>query len=341
MEEPLAKPYILIVSGHRSTGDEGDPVERALTDNLAIEYLQRFHAAGYEADWWQESLNMNDDPTMTVGDLTTVARGVARAIADRDDDLVIMMDLHFNGRHSRMHVIVADNIDLHSVLPEGRDEFDTAKNNTLDVKIAREIAKQIINATGLATYNGDLGVAGVMSETESGVGIDGSRLAMFGATAPFRSRSVRMVIEHGGYEDEPVQEPTFFATSAAAAVRAIISFYGGEAGPAPELPAAPLPIAELKPFVSNGAIIGSPPALIVSANGDEFTLARFKMRAIRATWRRQSPSLNAPKLGQEAISVGRTFEVGFQVRVQATGEQWFLTPWWSWIDGRDIEREDV
>lgn len=220
------KPYILIVAGHRSTSDPGNPTERALTEHLARDYTRVFRDAGYEADWWQRDLDRDSDPDMTFGNLTTVAIGAHNVLAQRarshPDQLCVMLDLHYNGAHSPFHVIVADNVGLRTAMDGGDVASDIAANNTLDVRLARAIATEAVTATGLAMYRGRLGIPGVMSERDTGVALDGDwRLGMLAATASQRMTAIRLVVEHGGYEDTPARQPGFTQRCAEAAVRAV------------------------------------------------------------------------------------------------------------------------
>ncbi len=222
---PAGKPHILIVAGHRSVGDGGDDVERQLTDDLAVAYKAAFRADGYTADWYQE-IDGDDLPTMTRGGLSAVALGCARTIAARPEPLVLMLDLHFNMRRSPVHAIVPHNRRqdgrdmLHSAFVQGRDPADIAANNPLDVRLAAAIAREIAGIPGMTLWRaGRSGVNGVMLENESGVGEGGSRLGMMAATAPHRMKAARLVIEHGGTDDDA--KPDFFNRCALAALRAI------------------------------------------------------------------------------------------------------------------------
>ena len=216
------RPYILVTAGHRSTGDPGNPTERDRTDELAVEYVSQLREAGYTADWWQRDLDRDSDPTMTLGNLDTVARGCARVLAARPERMSVLLDLHYNGPHSPVHVIVPDTVGLHTAYSGGAPSADTAANNTLDVRLAQQIGINIAESTGLRPFSGRLGVACVMSERETGVALQyGARLAMFAASAASRMKAVRLVIEHGGYDDAPTRQPGFEARCAAATVKAL------------------------------------------------------------------------------------------------------------------------
>lgn len=228
LEAPtMTRPYIVIVAGHRSQGDGGNPTERSRTDELAVAYTAAFRSNGYRADWFQRDLDGDNLPTMTHGDLTTVCVGARDAIVAAPEELVIMLDLHYNGGHSVVHAIVPDNVGLRTGVAGGDLTWDTAANNTLDVQLATAIATSISDKTGLGLYSGKLKVPGVMSETETGVALDGRwRLGMFAATAGQRMKAARLVVEHAGWADAETLEAGFEATCAHAAVLAVNDVLG-------------------------------------------------------------------------------------------------------------------
>ena len=227
-----SKPYVLLVAGHRAVGDTGGTeAERRLTQPLALAYLETFRAAGFETDWIQQ-IDGDDLPDMTTGGLHGLATKTARHIGTRSDKLILMLDLHFNGPSSSVHVIVPHNLrkdgrgPLGTDYVQGRIAEDIAENNPLDVNMAAAIAREIVTIPGMRMWGpGKLGVPGVMLENESGVGNDdgeppdNARLAMMATTAPFRMNTVRITIEHGGTND--ADRPDFFNQCAQASLRAI------------------------------------------------------------------------------------------------------------------------
>jgi hypothetical protein len=227
----MSKPTIVLVAGHNSVGDGGNPVERSLTPNLAVAYKKAFEDAGYPVVYV--------NPTLTPGGLSGLASATARAISSAKTPLVLALDLHFNGTRSAVHSIVAHNRrqdgrgQLESGFPAGRVAEDVAENNTLDMKLAAEISKEIANANGLSLWpatkainGGDPATApvGVMLENRTGVGdpnppYPNSRLGMMGASAGLRMKAVRLTVEHGGTDD--AKKPDFFNKCAQAALRAV------------------------------------------------------------------------------------------------------------------------
>lgn len=230
------KLHVVLVAGHNSVGDGGNPTERALTPKLAAAYLATFRAAGISVEW----LN----PTMFAGGLDGLASATARAIRDADADLVLALDLHYNGAKSGVHAIVAHNRNgsgemLRTAIVAGRVAADVAENNTLDVQLAEAISKAIVAAIpGMTLWDAD----GVMLESQSGVGLDNYRLAMMAYSAPQRMKSVRLTIEHGGTND--ASRPDFAAKCAAAVLGAVKVVLADrlEAGqPQPEEPGEEVP----------------------------------------------------------------------------------------------------
>lgn len=214
----LKKPPMLFVSGHRSTGDPGDPVERALTDDLALAYTAAFRAAGFPAYWWQRDLDADTNDTMTVGDLSTVAAGCGRWLAARTEPLSIMIDLHYNGSSSAVHAIVPNAVGLRSGFAGGSPGDDTPAYNKLDTPLASAIARGIVTANPGMTLHGS---NGVMDEHSTRVGAEGDRLGMFGGTAGSRKKAIRLVVEHGGTND--ASRPDFFTNCAQAVLAAVVA----------------------------------------------------------------------------------------------------------------------
>jgi hypothetical protein len=220
------KPYVLLVSGHRSTGDEGDNVERQFTDDLARAYKRVFRAAGYATDWLQE-IDQDSDSTTTLGGPTVMVKACGAVIRDRPESLVLMFDLHFNTAQSAVHAIVAHNRKrdepskmLSTWFGPGNVSSDVFTNNTLDVRMAEAIAREIATIPGMRLKGaGKSGKAGVMLENETRVGENGSRLGIMATTAPYRDKSVRLTIEHGGTND--ASKPDFFNQCAEASLRAV------------------------------------------------------------------------------------------------------------------------
>lgn len=240
----VAAARIVLVAGHNSIGDGGDPVERGLTPKLATAYKAAFEKAGFPVTYV--------NPTKPAGGLTQLSLNADKAIADAPEGLVFLFDLHFNTRKSVVHAIVPHNrttdgrAQLASFFVQGRVADDIADNNPLDCKIASNIAVAIAEANNLTPRSNATGYGrGVMLENETRVGLPvsqgglGSRLAIMGATAGHRLKAVRITIEHGGTDD--ASKPDFFNKCANAAVSVVKSHLGNSQpvpnpNPAPETP---------------------------------------------------------------------------------------------------------
>lgn len=230
------KLHIILVAGHNSVGDGGNPVERRLTPNLAKAYLKAFQDAGISVEWV--------NPTLTPGGLDGLASLTARRIRDADAALVVVLDLHFNGERSGVHVIPAHNRksnggQLSTAIVAGRVAADVMENNTLDVTFAGSLARAIVAANSGMTLWGS---TGVMPESQTGVGLDGYRLAMAAYSAPWRDKAIRVTVEHGGTND--VSRDDFYVRCANAAVATVKTVLGTRidvppAQPDPETPEIP------------------------------------------------------------------------------------------------------
>lgn len=343
-EEPqmAKKPRILLVAGHRSYGDGGNPVEREKTDDLAVAYYAAFHAVGYDVYWFQRDLDGDSDPTMTYGGLDAVALGCRRILADwarlYPDQLTVMLDLHYNGSHSPFHVIVPHTTGLHTAYSNGTPPGDTAQNNTLDVALGEAIAQEAVAATGLRMYRGALGVAGIMIEPETGVGLDGYRLAMFAATAPSQATAVRLVIEHGGTSDDPNSQ---YETFAHAALRAVDRVF--EVMPEPQEPDEPQhpepepPASYAQPVPpSFWNALTAPGATHAEDNGTIWVRTDAWYRTKNRTKRQQFA------VGDDRI-VGPWIEANEEFKGAAAGQSvtdkgaWLITPWLTRVDMDDLE----
>lgn len=264
---PVAdKPYILLVAGHRSYQDAGNPVEKNLTDNLARLYTEEFRTAGYRADWWQRDLDKDSDSDDTVGGLDTVSLGVANYLKGVDGPKVLL-DLHFNGGHSPVHAIVPDSRGLTTAYSGGSPADDTYFNNTLDREAATKWAVSVATTFGLSVFRGDASEPGIMLERETGVGLQGYRLATMAASAPLRADTIRLVLEHAGTDDwgSGSSRETKFRQCAKIAV-AVISGVYNITSPAPSKPVDPPKKPRLMkrtkpsmPIVSRGNIISLTP----------------------------------------------------------------------------------
>lgn len=148
---------------------------------------------------------------------------------------------------------------LASAFVQGRVAEDVAPNNTLDVRLAAAIAREIAGIPGMTLWPATAAIAGgdpttapagVMLENRSGVGdpnppYPNTRLGMMGASAPHRMKAVRLTIEHGGTDD--ASKPDFFNRCAQAALRAVNAVLADRMetpSPAPDPTPSPAPTGD-------------------------------------------------------------------------------------------------
>lgn len=206
-----SKPVLVTAGHHNASG--GNPEEYSLTDDLARAYVKAFTAAGVRIEWWQ-AIDGDTDPDDSVSGLAGVANG-CRDWLRRQENGGILLDLHFEGGGAP---------GIFAIYPDWPGD-----RNPTDRAWAVQIAKDIAHETGLGVRTSGVVQPGAMSELQSGVGIDGYRLGMFGLTASERADSVRLVIEHGSHDKNPDRAVIFADTAkfaercATAALRAILA----------------------------------------------------------------------------------------------------------------------
>lgn len=247
-----AKQVIVIVAGHRSHGDPGDPTEKSLTPTLAVAYVAALRAAGHEVHYVQQE-DGDGDLDDTAGGLDTVG-GKTRELCERHG-ATVMLDLHFEGGGAGgVFAIVPDAAGLTSAIA-GDFSRDLWADNPRDRALAQAISRRISEATGIPIRRTWVREPGVMSETQTGVaGRYGARLAMFAYTAPLQEQTVRLVVEHGALDTQPdrsiILRQDFAGRAAAAAVLAVADVFGA---PSPSDHQAK-PVEPTSRFAAPGAI---------------------------------------------------------------------------------------
>lgn len=327
-------PTILIDAGHRSTDRTGNPAETDLTDDMAESYVDELRRRGFAAVWLQRDVDGDNDPDDVVGDLDTVGRDMAAWAARTPGDLLIL-SCHYNGAHSPLHAIVPDNRGLTTRVPNGAPADDTAANNVLDCNVGETIV-QLMASRGLGgLFHGKLNRPGLMSETETGVGLDGFRLAVFAYTAPHRARAVRLVIEHGGTADPAARRFADFAKTAADAIEAV---YGKPSGtPTTTTTAPPKPPSKYAAPITGWMGDDAPGkrtdhTITVTVDGKEERVKVFALErpyeALRGTYRLQGPDIRGPKVGPK-LDVRERFTGSYFAVVGSS--RWVVTPAGSWL----------
>ena len=285
----MTKPYILLAAGHNSVGDPGNPVERALTDDLARAYKSAFRGAGFSCDILQE-IDGDSLPMSTTGGLSRVASLCGTILLNRPEKYSVLLDLHFDGSSSPVHVVVPhvrkDNGGLlTSGFSGGSPANDVIENNTRDADLAEAIAKNIVADVPNMRLHG---AKGIMLETVTNVGGQGFRLGMFGGSAKARHKAVRLVIEHGGTND--AAKPDFFNKCAKASLRAVNQVFADVIGvpDVPDIPDVPpitpepTPVMEYAPGMNKA--VASRMFGLMSADGVDYSFNDSLQGVVSNLW---------------------------------------------------------
>ena len=96
--------------------------------------------------------------------------------------------------------------------------------------------------------------------------------------------------------------------------------------------AQPIPLPDLTQFVTNGALVKTPPPVVTISSGEQM---EFVNAAVRSTPRRQFGGQDAPSVGPD-IEAGQTFIVTWKFRAR-DGRFYFLTPFWTRVDADAVE----
>lgn len=106
-----------------------------------------------------------------------------------------------------------------AIYPDWGDDVDADVRDRLGPRVARAIAA----ATGLPVRG-----AGVLSERETGVGLTGYRLGLFGQTAAIRATCTRLIIEYGSHDVTAdlaiIDTPGFYTQAGRATAQAFAEF---------------------------------------------------------------------------------------------------------------------
>lgn len=323
------KPYIILRSGHTdATG--GNAVERQKTPALAAAYLDEGRKRGYRVDWYNASLDGDSDPRGSAGNLTQVALGIGRVLESMAKNPLpsILLDLHYDGGSAPIEAI-APGIEgwggatlrpAVGIAPPG----DLTKNNVLDLEIGAAWAAHTAAATGYRRYAGGWGVPGIMMERETGVGRQGYRLAIFGATAHVRQTAARLVLEHGGTSDRHADNAVLWARAALDAIDEVVArrWSGSPPSPNPDVMRYRQPV----PPVFWDALVGTEGA--TAARDGDTTWYRTSSRYVarRDTPRQQFAVVDSRIVGPP-IPEGTEFTSVAVGQSATDGQAWVITPW--------------
>jgi hypothetical protein len=201
---------IVIAAGHHNTSG-GHPREVQLTGPLTKEYLRVGRSLGHD----MLTYTPNDGLGNYDGPLDTGASQVL--VYDKQKPVDCYMEVHFQGLtegsnagrgHFCIHPDWGDDVDV-----EVRDEFGPNWSREFNLR------------TGMPIWTD-----GVMSEKQTGVGLQGFRLGVFRVTEPVKDHTTRMIIEHGSHTSPAdlaiIMGPNFNTQAAQAFFTSLHRFYG-------------------------------------------------------------------------------------------------------------------
>ncbi len=211
------KPRVVLAAGHHNTSG-GNATEVELTGRLTPLIAAACRRQGMDV----RVITPDEGRGMFPGDLAAVAAQV-RA----DDDLLLDVHTEGNGAGDRgrgLFVVYPDRPD--------RDDVDVDVRDRLGPALARRLAAD----SGIPLRGN-----GLMSERQTGVGIDGYRLRMFADTARFKATQTRLLIEYGAHTSPAdlarLRTPGVMAALAEGTAAELAAFFGlGGAIPAPVEP---------------------------------------------------------------------------------------------------------
>lgn len=215
-EEEDIMPRIALSAGHWNR-DGGNAEEKKRTIRLMRACAEACRAGGMEVRCVQAETG---DPGFA-GGLWDVAHTVVRwAREGWVPD--IWLECHTEGV-GNPHVR-----GVFSIYPDMEGDTDTDVRDRLGTDLARRVAA----ATGLP-IRGD----GLMSERQTGVGLDGYRLGIFGQSAAIRESTTRLIVEFGAHTapaDVAIMEQSdFFDLAGRAVAEGFAAFLGLSVGPTP------------------------------------------------------------------------------------------------------------
>lgn len=212
--------------GHRNLTGGGAYGESDKTPVLGDAIRDALIAAGHEVFVVQE---WDDDPddSYTQGNLDVIGK-LVRRIDAQHGPLTAFLDIHMEGNSAGIggiFSIVPDADGLTWFTGSAVQSGDRYEDNSTDVALATAIAKYCGSIKGVGVRTGGVVVPGVMSETQTGVGGDGWRLAVFGSTYPLRDHCARLVVECGNVNDPGTRYEGFDQAMANGIVKAVASVY--------------------------------------------------------------------------------------------------------------------
>ena len=201
---------IALASGHHNSSG-GDAYERSQTGELCAAVAKFCRAMGMDV----RVVQPDDGRGYVPGGLDSVGQTVVAWSANGwTPD--IFLETHTEG---------GGGTGVFAIYPDWGPDVDEEVRDTLGPLCASEIHE----ATGLAMGAGG---DGVMSEKQTGVGGQGSRLGIFRTTAVLSDVTVRLIIEYGAHDKQPdlaiSQRPGFYDKCGLATATAFADFLGVE-----------------------------------------------------------------------------------------------------------------
>lgn len=216
-----------------------------------------------------------------------------------------------------------DNRNLTTRVVGGDPADDTAANNILDCKVGEAIV-QVMASRGLGgLFHGKLNRPGLMSETETGVGLDGFRLAVMAYTAVHRQRMARLIVEHGGTADPAARRFTDFARAAADGVETVY----GKPGGTTTTTTTPPPVAYPPKRI--------PAPDVIEAQGHPLTVNDpNRFWCVQGGMLKTAPSDDAPDATKTPYKANRRYT--FDYRATVEGEDWLVAKSGSWAPAKNF-----
>lgn len=228
----------------------------------------------------------------------------------------------------------------HAIFPDSpRGGIDVKANNPLDLKVARAL-RDAVKATGtVGMKSWTLDSPGVMSEKETRVGEQGSRLGEFVGTFGFRQRTVRIITEASGNGDPWLTRAGWVDTYAKAIVDGLEEVFGPMDGIGrPDAPDVPTPGPEPEkrwPDPVRIPELASLPAYVKLDNGAQLIRADYMVRAVRDTPRLMYADPDSERVGED-VKAGQTFGVDYLI-ITETGGLYFYSDYATRFKFEDLE----
>ena len=204
---------IAISAGHHNT-DGGNRFEYQTVGELAESIAAAARFQGIDVYVPQPDGGDADDERGD-GDYAGGLQGVARAVVAEHAraPFSVFLECHTQGGPQQRGVF--------GIYPDMAGDLDTDARDNLIPRIVRKVR----DYTGIPIWSN-----GLLPESRTGVGLGGSRLGVFYASASIKAECTRLLIEYGAHdtaEDAAIQRtPQFYVGAARATVEGICEFLG-------------------------------------------------------------------------------------------------------------------